>query len=212
MDTENPATPTWEAQSDEELLQKYHELDEESAEFATVKEELTRRGFSFVPETEETEAEFEPVPEPLPQKPVFSKIGSLIWEIAYPVLALAGIGYFLSVLTNHGEKVSGKLAIYSAIVFLLLSSCGMMIGAMRRLTNSVADKSARVPGLLYYTWAWLWALTTAGAIYYLADTFIKTAKLSVEYAFFTSLIPFIGAMISLAFTFLFFSFWKASTK
>jgi len=172
MDIENPTTHNWEEQNDEELLQKYHELDEDSAEFAAVKEELSRRGFSFEAENDEAETETEPFPEHLPGKPVFSQLGSLIWEIAYPVLALAGIGYFISVLTSHGEDISTKLAIYSAIVFLLLSSCGMMIGAVRRLINSTTDKSTRVPGLLYYTWGWLWSLTTAGALYYLIDTFV----------------------------------------
>lgn len=194
--------------SDDELLKQYNDADDDSPEFAAAKAELINRGYSFQPEGEEDD-ETDDAAEVLKTESVpairYSKIGSLVWELLYTVLALGGAAYFLITMETNGMKVGTRMIITTAVIVLFVISLGVMAGAIRKLANQKGGTNYRFPSQGYLALSFLWSIATLGALYYAIKNFVDVLKYSFKYALMSAVLPLVGVLVSIAFVAFFFT-------
>lgn len=211
MDSENTTLDKGqeiETLSDEELLKQYDEAEEDSDRLQELKEELAKRGFSF--EADEEEADSEPGSAQTVAANAagflrYSALGTMLWELIYLALGLAGGIYFLVSLSSNGVEISTKMVIYTALAVLFIVSMGALAGAVRRLANQKGLTNNNFSPVAYFILSFFWVLATLGAIYNTGKTFVEIVEDSFKYALLASLMPLMGVLISLAFTSFFYT-------
>ena len=214
MDTQEPTMKEEKelgAISEEELLELYNSAEEESEEFINTKEELTKRGYAFEPHDAADgidETEWEPVQQTLPLKARYSLTGTLVWELLFLALSLAGAIYFLLTMQNNGVKITPRLGLSTAVIVLFFSTTGVMVGAIRRLANLIDNQLSTASAVVYYILSSLWSVCMVGATYYMIKNFTEVMKYSLEYALVSALMPLIGALVSMAYAVIFFMLGK----
>jgi len=214
MDTQEPTLKEekdLEAISEEELLELYNSSEEESEEFINAKEELTKRGYAFEPHDATDgieETEWEPAQQTVALKARYSLTGTLVWELLFLVLSLAGAIYFLLTMQKNGVKITPRLGLSTAVIVLFFSTTGVMVGAIRRLANLIDTQLSNASAVVYYILSFLWSVCMVGATYYMIKNFTEVVKYSFEYALVSALMPLIGAMVSMAYAVIFFMLGK----
>jgi len=214
MDTQEPTLKEekdLEAISEEELLELYNSSEEESEEFINAKEELTKRGYAFEPHDATDgieETEWEPAQQTVALKARYSLTGTLVWELLFLVLSLAGAIYFLLTMQKNGVKITPRLGLSTAVIVLFFSTTGVMVGAIRRLANMIDTQFSNASAIVYYILSLLWSACLVGAAYYMIKNFTEVMKYSFEYAMVSALMPLIGAMVSMAYAVIFFMLGK----
>jgi hypothetical protein len=214
MDIQEPilqAETNLSAKSEEELLEIYNNAEEDSEELKQAKEELTLRGYEF--QTQEEIDEIEAVKADALAKTIlpvehYSKTGTLIWELLFLVLSLAGAIYFLLTMQNNGVKITPRLGLSTAVIVLFFSTTGIFVGAIRRLANLKVNPAATASAIVYYVLCFLWSVCLVGAAYYVVKNFSEVVKYSFEYALVSALMPLIGALVSMAYAVIFFMLGK----
>jgi len=214
MDTQEPTLKEekdLEAISEEELLELYNSSEEESEEFINAKEELTKRGYAFEPHDATDgieETEWEPAQQTVALKARYSLTGTLVWELLFLVLSLAGAIYFLLTMQKNGVKITPRLGLSTAVIVLFFSTTGVMVGAIRRLANMIDTQLSNASAIVYYILSLLWSACLVGAAYYMIKNFTEVMKYSFEYAMVSALMPLIGALVSMAYAVIFFMLGK----
>lgn len=201
--------------SDDELLKQYNDADDESPEFAAIKAELISRGYSFQPEGEE-DGETDDAVAVLKADSAptirYSKVGSLVWELLYIVLALGGAVYFLASMDANGMTVGTRMMITTAVIVLFVISLGVMAGAVRRLANQKSGTAYRFASQGYIVLSFLWSIATLGALYYAIKNFVDVLKYSFKYALMSAVLPLVGVLVSIAFVAFFITVSREAQK
>jgi len=200
--------------SEDELMSRYNNSDEDSPEFAAAKEELIQRGYTFEAADAQPEEEDEKITilRTSNSKMPYGKIGTLVWEWLYTGLAIVGAVYFLITLSNNDVKLSTRIIITTALVVLFAISLGVMVGAVRRMANrrvSTDEKLLLAPSFILGS---LWFLSALGAMYYAIDMFVDVAKYSFKYALMSAILPLAGVLICIAFAVFFFTLFRESSS
>jgi hypothetical protein len=201
--------------SEDELMSRYNNSDEESPEFTAAKDELIRRGYTFEAadaQPEEEDDENLNILRNSTLKMPYGKTGTLVWEWLYTGLAIVGAAYFLITLSNNDVKLSTRLIVTTALVVLFAISLGVMVGAVRRMANRRVSNNERLLLGPSFILGSLWFLSALGAMYYAIDMFVDVAKYSFKYALMSAVLPLAGVLICIAFAVFFFVLFRESSN
>lgn len=209
MDSENTTLDKGQelaALSEDELLKQYEEAEEGSDSLQELKAELEKRGYSFEADEDKDEAVANlTMQDNALGLPHYSRLGSLLWELIYLILGLAGGIYFLVSLDSNGVEISTKMVIYTALAVLFIASMGALAGGVRRVANQKSVGKNDFSPMGYLILSFFWALATLGAMYNTGKTFVEIVEDSFKYALLASLMPLMGVLISLAFAAFFYT-------
>lgn len=210
METQNP-NPQEEKQlselQDSELLERYNNAEEETEEFAGVKAELVRRGYSFEAEDEEkakNEAAVATLQSFTVTKEPYSTGGNIFWEASLTIISIAGAIYFLASMESAGGNIGTKTIITALITVLFLSSIGVLVGGLRRLANKIANPKLFTHSTGYVVLTFLWSACVVGAMYYTIKNFVEIVEFSFKYALISAVPTLVGAIVAFAFASMFF--------
>jgi hypothetical protein len=179
---------------DAELKKLFDTAATDSESYAALMEELTRRGYEFEPETDETdETEVESAEEleSEAQKPRtlhYSYWGSRLWNIIALVISLAGATFFLQTHRAIMEPdPSLQIMVYGMAA--LVVSASFLISGIRMLAN---HKDAPNPNLVistleYWIITVLWFAISAYQLYQTGSAFTKYLELGWRISLYVAL-------------------------
>jgi cation transport ATPase len=208
------STQNYTEMTDSELESLFNNAETDSEDYHTLMQELIKRGFSFEPAGDElTEIEDS---DPKDSSLLFlrySKGGSLAWNLAAFVFAIAGASFFLYKLSEFG-KIEQKLYLMVFVVALLIVSLSYIISGIRNLANHKGIKHPKLPILAieYAIFCTLWTAATGYGIYSAVQSFLRFSKYNTEVAAYVSLPAVVMTLFAFGMAFIFFLLTKELRK